>query len=274
MKRTYDVERYTPPKGNPMTQPHLLDTYTLGVDISHHQGNWDPSKAHAAGARFAFIRASAADVQTGACYVDRRFQHNAPAALQADLLLSFYHFMNPAYEPAPQAQFFHDVTQDHERHFPLILDIERDGGLGKAALADCIHAFLIELENLSGQKPILYTSASFWNYYVGDPPWAMDHRLWIARYSTRIKAPWSAADSKYKPLSWDTWTWWQQSADGNGRGSEFGAASADICIDWFNGTHEQLKLLSSQLMGLPEPEVPEDALERLWRYAIHQGWDL
>ena len=175
-----------------------------------------------------------------------------------------------------QAEHFCFVVGEHERHFPLVADIEEHAGLSKARIADGVQRFCAHVELLSGQKPIIYTRGTFWNRYVGDVPWAKAHLLWIAIWSARREAPWGSPESSYRPKPWDTWTFWQKSADGNGRGAEFGARSGSICLDVFNGTNEDLLALSRRSMGLePEPiAIPEDALERLWRYAVKQGWEV
>jgi hypothetical protein len=54
-----------------------------------------------------------------------------------------------------------------------------------------------------------------------------------------------------------------------------GAPSSDICLYVFNGSHEDLLRLSAQMMGAKQPiALPEDALARLWGYAIRQGWEV
>ena len=112
------------------------------------------------------------------------------------------------------------------------------------------------------------------NYYVGEASWASRNLLWIARYNSRIQAPWVSEDSRFRPQPWHDWTWWQKSADGNGHGREFGAESKDICLDVFNGTYADLLRLSELWMEEPPIPVPEDALQRLWVYAMGQGWDM
>jgi hypothetical protein len=63
--------------------------------------------------------------------------------------------------------------------------------------------------------------------------------LWIARYTTKGKPwgnilPWPDSPS-IKPRDYDDWLFWQYSADGNGKGKEFGASSKSIDLDYFNG---------------------------------------
>jgi lysozyme len=245
------------------------------VDISLHQGKWDPARAVSAGACFAFIKASEASRRTGVPFTDPCFERNADSALDAGLLISFYHYLRPAFDVSEQARFFCAMVASYQRHFSLIVDVEDHGGLSRSKLAGKLEDIAGEVQELSGHRPMIYTRATFWNKYLGDLKWAGEHLLWIARYNQRIKAPWSSNACKYRPLPWSSWSWWQKSADGNGRGWEFGAQSRDICLDVFHGSQEDLIRLSRQLMGREQPiAMPEDALARLWRYAVRQGWEV
>jgi GH25 family lysozyme M1 (1,4-beta-N-acetylmuramidase) len=249
--------------------------YVLGVDISLHQGRWDAAQAASAGAQFAFIKASEASPRTGVPFIDPCFERNAASALDAGLLISFYHYLRPAFDVSAQARFFCVAVASYQRHFPLIVDVEDHGGLSRSKLAGKLEHFAGEVQELSGQRAMIYTRTTFWNKYLGDLKWAGEDLLWIARYNQRIKAPWSSNTCKYRPLPWRTWTWWQKSADGNGRGREFGARSADICLDIFNGSYDELIQLSQQCMSAEAPiALPEDALARLWAYALRQGWNV
>jgi GH25 family lysozyme M1 (1,4-beta-N-acetylmuramidase) len=63
--------------------------------------------------------------------------------------------------------------------------------------------------------------------------------LWIARYTSKGKPwgnilPWPDSP-RIKPRDYDDWDFWQWSADGNGRGAEFGASSRSIDLNYFNG---------------------------------------
>jgi hypothetical protein len=69
--------------------------------------------------------------------------------------------------------------------------------------------------------------------------------LWAARWvedyeNTALTSPWS--DSKYKFRDWNSWKFWQISADNNGLGKMFGSidGDADMDLNWFNGTLTEL----------------------------------
>jgi len=62
--------------------------------------------------------------------------------------------------------------------------------------------------------------------------------LWVADYTAFsnnvLKRPY------YMPKPWTQQTIWQFSADGNGRGHEFGTAGNDIDLNWFEGSYDDL----------------------------------
>jgi hypothetical protein len=50
--------------------------------------------------------------------------------------------------------------------------------------------------------------------------------------------------------------------------------SRNICLDVFNGDYDALLELSRSSMATEPIEIPPDALARLWRYALRQGWEV
>ena len=93
---------------------------------------------------------------------------------------------------------------------------------------------------------------------------------WIARYTT-LPLPWgNPGDSaSLKPRDWDSWVFWQFSADGNGRGPEFGAQSASIDLNYFNGDETDFRVYC----GYAEPTL-EERIERLEIEARAHGWNI
>lgn len=231
-----------------------------GPDVSIWQGFMLWQKTKEAGAEFAIIRAGSIS-QTGELYDDYRLTENAA---NCDLPRTFYWFFRPNKDPIKQAQYFWALAGGLRHEFPLVADVEITGGLSMTALRASVKAFLDELERLDGQKPIIYTRASFWNPWLGDPDWASDYDVWLARYVTintadlpaYMTGPWS--DGYYKPLSWDEWAIWQYSADGNMRGVKYGAESNSIDLnlmpEWMWN-----KYMAPDEQIVHNVEVPRDA---------------
>lgn len=225
-----------------------------GVDVSHWQGEMDWQKAKVAGARFAFIRAGAMG-SDGFAYEDKQFKRNRD---KCHLPRGFYWFFRPNFDANKQADYFSDLILTEQWDLPPVLDIETHGGATPDVVISRTKQFLDRAKNQIGIDCMIYTRASFWNYYLGNPSWAKRHELWIARYAP-LSGPWS--DGYWKPSSWDTWRFWQHSADGNGLGGLYGADSKSIDLNYFNGGEAEFAAYIGD--SAPEPvvasvEVPKE----------------
>ena len=66
-------------------------------------------------------------------------------------------------------------------------------------------------------------------------------------------------------MPWQSWTFWQFSADGNGQGPKYGASGSQaIDLNRFNGDEEDFRVFTGQLLA-PEELTLEDRVERLER---------
>jgi GH25 family lysozyme M1 (1,4-beta-N-acetylmuramidase) len=213
-----------------------------------------------AGAKFAFVRAGSISVG-GELYTDYFFEKNA--ALAPDFFpTGFYWYFRPQHDPVAQADYFCNLIKDREWLLPPVLDLENNGGLGANAVTEAARVFTAQVYTNLEVWSILYSRGYWLNQYtVPDAVWDfMD--LWIARYTSKGKPwgnllPWPDSPS-IKPRDWDDWTFWQYSADGNGRGAEFGASSKSIDLNWFNGDEAAFdQYINKQL----DPQYPPDLLD-------------
>lgn len=208
--------------------------YTLGGDISHHQGLMDWMKFSDAGAEFVFIRAGSINYITGVPYTDYQFEVNATAAPHFVEHLGYYWYFRANQDPLLQADYFCNLIEYKEQNLAPIIDVEATNGVSPYVLTTRAKSFIDRIEARMSVKPIIYTRASFWNPYTTQPSWALLHELWVARYNGSLTGPWS--DGNYIPYPWgpsqDGWEYWQFSADGNGRGEEFGAESDDVDLNY------------------------------------------
>jgi GH25 family lysozyme M1 (1,4-beta-N-acetylmuramidase) len=233
-------------------------TKTLGIDLSHWQGSVNWQTALNAGAKFAVIRAGSITSNTGEVYTDYRWNENIANAppvyreyynsLGCPALASYWYF-RPNWSRAAQAYHWHTLINPHplKKHY---LDVEETGGLSPTLLADRIKNMLDVMQDTMGMAFGIYTRASFWNTYVQQRSYWSDYDLWIARYD-KLTHPWG--DGKYVPRDWLDWSLWQWSADGNYRGSEFGASSPHIDLNYFNGDEAALKEYFDIVEIVPEP---------------------
>lgn len=189
-----------------------------GIDVAsfqHPNGapiNW--TQVAQAQYKFAFIKAT-----EGSYYVNPYYASDASGAKSAGLFAAPYAFAIPNYSGgALQA----DYALDHSNYaadgktLPLILDIEYDPydqpvsqggdgtnecyGLTPTQLFEWIRAFVTEASRRTGQAPVIYTTADWWNTCTGDSNAFITNPLWIASYTS----------TPVLPAAWNgTWTYWQ-----------------------------------------------------------------
>ncbi len=204
-------------------------TTQLGTDISWWNGVVDFVKMKAAGAFYVIIRAGSVNSKTGNLYTDYAVATYAPDAEEAGLPKGFYwYYREFGYEHAKkQARFFWETIRGWTIEEGLFCDVEVYNGKLRNVLA-----FMEELQRVSGLPDDLlgiYSRALLWNALEGD------HRLfarflnWVARYTSRLH-PWSDAE-RMRMQPWQEPNYHQHSADGNGRGAEFGAESNAMDIN-------------------------------------------
>lgn len=177
-----------------------------GIDASGHAGQIDWQELHAAGHTFAFIKAT-----EGVDLVDPSFDLWWPAIKEAGIVRGAYHFYVTEDDPEEQAEFFISRAELAPGDLAPVVDVELIGHGTKAGLADRLRTFLSILEEHYGVKPIIYTSAKFWNRHLDDSFGA--HPLWVAEYEV---------DEPALPIGWEEWHLWQHSGDAPVPGVEKG----------------------------------------------------
>ncbi|WP_339309714.1 GH25 family lysozyme [Paenibacillus sp. FSL k6-2145] len=203
------------------------DGNVQGIDVSRYQGKIDWLQVKADKREFVFIKAT-----EGKTYTDPNFVANVKGALSAGLLVGTYHFLRATSAVAAKAEAVHYAKSLEEiggakaLQLPPVMDYENNpDGISKAQINIVAKAFLVELERLTGIKPIIYTGNSFAaNFDIG----LSGYDLWIARYSnTRVPDDQPA---------WKTWTIFQYSDSGKIPG-----IAGNVDLNEFNGSLADLK---------------------------------
>jgi lysozyme len=211
-----------------------------GIDISRYQGKFTYQNNH----DFIIVKAT-----EGTTWVDPEFENNLPE-VQKVPIRGAYHYFRTEYDPIAQAEHFYNTTKDKGFHF-LCVDYEGyNNVLNQEGLTNLGMCFA-ELESLV--NPVfLYTSPYIYrdNILAYDNIWIYVP-LWMAHYNGQD--PQTGA-----PQTWgNDWKMWQYSADGNGKGAEYGVQSADVDLNVYNGTVEEMKEWLG-LGGEPPVEPPAD----------------
>lgn len=255
---------------------------TFGIDISFYQAStgltprrfFDPVQAKANGVNFAFIKASERMA------TDNAVETFARTFADAGLLHGFYHFARPAEAGASaldQANYFWSVIKDYyddlEGTLPPVLDVEKDGvGLS------FIKVFLERIYELSGRRPILYTSPSFWDDLSASENalWILDYPLWLANYFTRLTWPVYGIPDVVKnatkmptlPDPWKKkgydWKFWQYTAGGDGHyyGGQYNVqAATGLDLNVYNGSLFDLLTEFNVESGSSNDPVVDDPID-------------
>ena len=206
------------------------DDKVRGIDVSHNNGTIDWQKVAAAGIAFAFAKATES---TG--FVDPQFNTNYAAMKSNGLLRGSYHFFRPKSDAQAQAQnFLKVVPQLGPGDLPPTLDVEVNDGKSASDIIQGVQQWLETVGSALGCKPIIYTSASFWNANLSGTNQFADHPLWVAHYTSKAQPN--------IPQGFTGYTIWQFTEQGTISG-----ISGNADLDRYNGTLDQLR----KLAGLP-----------------------
>lgn len=200
--------------------------YVSGVDVSAFQGNVDWSAVAAAGAQFAFVKAT-----EGVGAKDQTFDKNWDDMKAAGLLRGAYHMLRPGDDPDAQARNYLAAAKLQPGDLPAAVDLELMGDITNASPANMrkVLRWLQLVQDATGAKPIVYAGyAQFSGASSRNPP-LFANPLWIPSYG---------ATSPVVPPGWEHWTFWQYSSHGTVDGIRGEAA-----LDRFNGNVDQLRRL-------------------------------
>ena len=185
-------------------------SYAKGIDVSNWQGTIDWLQVGDAGYTFAFAKAT-----EGTGFTDVTYPLNRGAVRAPGIRLGAYHFARPAgsgdaaiaASAIAQADHFVDVAQPRAGDLPPVLDLETNGGLAPAPLAQWTQAWLQEVKERTGLQALIYTSPNFWKTRLGDSTGfaAAGYGLWVAHW-TKAAAP-LVPGSGWGGRSWSFWQW-------------------------------------------------------------------
>lgn len=180
-----------------------------GIDVSSYSGTVDWSQVLAQGKGFAFLKAT-----EGMTLKDSAFATNWPLVKQAGMLRGAYHFYVTEDDPEAQASFFIDNVSLEPGDLAPVVDVEVLGKGTQPGLPGQLKTFVDLIAGHYGIKPVVYTTASFWDANLDDSFGA--YPLWVAEYG--VQAP-------RLPSGWQDWVLWQWQGDATVPGVE---STADL----------------------------------------------
>jgi GH25 family lysozyme M1 (1,4-beta-N-acetylmuramidase) len=212
----------------PGAAPAATDATVRGVDVASYQhpdgAAIDWARVARAGYKFAFIKAT-----EGNYYTNPYYARDLAQAKAAGMYVTGYHFAVPNVSSgASQAKYAvdHGSYAANGRILPLALDIEYNPygaecyGLTAAKMVSWISAFTSEVRNLTGQLPIIYTTANWWSTCTSHSTALGSDPLWVAAYGT---------GSPPLPAGWRNWTFWQYTSGGSVPG-----ITGNVDVSYFN----------------------------------------
>jgi lysozyme len=182
------------------------DQYEVGgIDVSRYQGDIDWNSVHAAGVRFAWIKAT-----EGGDRVDEKFGQNWAAAKAAGVPRGAYHFAYWCRPMEQQAAWFKAHVPNDPSALPPVLDVEWNGHSKTCpkrvprdfAIAQ-MKIMLAAMEETYGKKPVIYTSIDFHRDVMQGE--FTDYPVWVRSVNC------------HPSLKYGTrrWHFWQHTAEGH-----------------------------------------------------------
>jgi GH25 family lysozyme M1 (1,4-beta-N-acetylmuramidase) len=195
-----------------------------GLDVAAYQHpitSQDPKgvpidwpQVAADGYRFAAVKATEGDY-----YVNPWAATDLAEAKAAALDVSPYHFAIPNVSTGPQQARYAVEYSGYgpgAQTLPLMLDIEYDPytrtdrtnecyGLRPTQMTAWISGFVTTTRSLTGQYPIIYTTANWWDTCTGGSTAFGADPMWVAAYG--FSAP-------PLPAGWANWSYWQYTSAG------------------------------------------------------------
>ena len=198
-----------------------------------HGAPIDWPQVAAAGYRFAAIKGTEGDY-----YVNPWATTDLAEAKAAGLDVTPYTFAIPNVSSGKeQAEFAVEYSgyAPGPQTLPLMLDIEYDPyvasdgtnecyGLSPSKMSGWISAFVTTARSLTGQYPVIYTTANWWDTCTGGSTAFGDDPMWVAAYGF---------DSPPLPAGWQDWSFWQYTSGGTVTGVD---TPGTTDLDLFNPT--------------------------------------
>lgn len=167
-----------------------MPTYTLGLDVSHHQGASLDFEAFAReGVQFVFVKAT-----EGASFQDPQFAANAARAAAAGLIVAAYHYLRDNASAAAQVA---NIVRTVPKSMPVIPDVEANSGGIKL-----VRDFVTQLQAAGYRVPLTYLPRWYWQQ-IGSPDLSGLPSLWSSHYPDNVQGSLSSELAKIPASYWN-----------------------------------------------------------------------
>jgi GH25 family lysozyme M1 (1,4-beta-N-acetylmuramidase) len=227
---------------SPVASPAAASTMP-GIDVAAYQHPVTSQYPHGApinwlqvatsGYRFAAVKGT-----EGNYYVNPWVATDVSGAKAAGLDVSPYHFAIPNVSSGQQQAGYaveYSGYTPGARTLPLMLDIEYDPYVATDGTNECyglsasretawISGFVTTVRSLTGQYPVIYTTANWWDTCTGGSTAFGEDPMWVAAYGF---------DTPPMPAGWRDWSFWQYTSGGTVPGVD---SRGTTDLDVFNPT--------------------------------------
>jgi len=152
--------------------PKLMGYEIMGIDVARYQGNIDWQVISKQGIKFAYIKAS-----EGSTYKDPLFKNNVIESKENGIANGAYHYFSADSPGEAQALNFLSAASQYKTDMPYVLDFEVGPGGERGKVISELKAFLQEIQDSIGIKPIIYTTYKSYNSYLSND--FTDYSFWF-----------------------------------------------------------------------------------------------
>ena len=154
-------------------------SHVHGIDLSHYQGNvfWETVGDNS---KMAYVYLKATE---GGTNVDSKYKQNIDLAHRYGLKVGSYHFYRARIPQKTQLENFMAQCRPGDQDLLPMIDVETKSGLETEEFCDSLFKFLHLVEKAYRQKPLIYTGANFYDYYLLGK--LDSYKLMIAQYTKR-----------------------------------------------------------------------------------------
>lgn len=155
---------------------------TIGLDVSHHQGEMDWNNLFEENGFDSLIHFVYCKATEGNTHIDTQWKRNRKILNEMGIPNGAYHFFIPTDPPRPQVEHFLNHWNKRDIDLPPVLDVETEG-ISDKDLIDKMKIWLNEVEKKTGMRPVIYTSLHFFETKFTTV--FKDYKFWIAAYSKK-----------------------------------------------------------------------------------------
>lgn len=216
-----------------------------GMDVSHWDGftNWYVAKN--AGIKFGFFKGTDFTTITKVGFQDSKLEWNWNKSNEAGVLSGMYCWLQPKSDPKVQADFFLERYIKYPTKLPPVMDFEDKAVNSWSDMLWRAQVFLERIEEITGKKPIVYTSAGYMSSFDRiKSGFLSKYDLWLAQYT-------DDANPFQIPYPWTNWKFWQYTAYADAK--TYGSQKTVIDLNYFNGNADELQKYVDDYNGTVTP---------------------